>query len=612
MCGIIGLLGHDKVTDRLMSGLQRMEYRGYDSAGIAVLAANGTMQVQRATGKLENLRQVLAQHPTEGVAGIGHIRWATHGRADLCNAHPHVSGGVAVVHNGIIENFSTLRAQLQQQGRVFLGDTDTEVVAHLADIAFAQTHDPVKAAFRALDQLQGAFALVFLFEGYPDILIGARQGSPLAVGYGEGENAFGSDAAALSPLTRTISYLEEGDRCILTRSEARFFDASGNSVTREPRVVDAANIMTDKEPYRHFMEKEIYEQPEAVARTLAPIMHTNIDDMALALDDPFAQHGVPQRLILTGCGTAYYAALTAQYWFEQLAGISVVCDLASEWRYRDMPLRAGDMLLCISQSGETADTLAACRYALAQGIPTVGLVNVAESTLARECDKVLYTRAGVEVGVASTKAFTCQLAGLLPLALLAAYKNNRLSAAQAQPLLEKLRALPRLLNETLQQVAPLCAQYAQTLAAARDVMYLGRGTLYPAALEGALKLKEITYIHAEGYAAGEIKHGPIALIDDSVPVVIVAPSNTPLFDKTISAMHEVKARGAQIILLTDAAGAAHAAHEAQHTIVVPDAHLLLAPLLYAVPLQLLAYNTALLRGTDADRPRNLAKSVTVE
>ena len=607
MCGIVGWIGDAgaNVVPQLLEGMRRLEYRGYDSAGIAVLDAQGRICSRRASGKLEMLRAVLTDEPLAGRIGIGHIRWATHGKPLVRNAHPHRSGDVTVVHNGIIENFRELRAELMAAGRTIDSDTDTEVIAHLADIALQHNPDPVAAAFAALDRLQGSFAVVFLFAGHDNLLVGARRGSPLTVAFSEASVGFASDAAAAG--APRVVYLEEGDRCVLTRQTQTYFDHNGQPVERVVRSVSPADAAVDKGPYRHFMEKEIHEQPDAVARTAAACIDYVSGEIAFA-DDPFAA-GLPERIILTGCGTAYYAALTAQYWFEQLAGVPVQTDIASELRYRDMPMRASDLLICVSQSGETADTLAACRHARAQGVRTAAVVNVAHSSLAREVDHVLPTRAGPEIGVASTKAFTCQLAVLLPLAIAAGVRAGRIDADRLRTLADLQAALPRLLNAAAQtDVAAASAR----LARARDVLYLGRGTLYPAALEGALKLKEITYIHAEGYAAGEMKHGPIALIDESVPVVICAPSNDPLFEKTVSALHETAARGAQIIVLTDAAGAALLQHDAEHILVLPDCDPLLAPFVYAVPMQLLAYHTALRKGTDADRPRNLAKSVTVE
>lgn len=607
MCGIIGIVGAEPVADRLVDGLRRMEYRGYDSAGVCTLE-NGGLVRRRAEGKLANLARVLDADPAPGVIGIAHTRWATHGAPTAANAHPHATGEVAIVHNGIIENFRELRSELAAAGRVFESETDSEVVAHLISAEVEAGADPVSAVRTILPRLRGAFALAIAFRSHPDLLIGARLGSPLVLGYGVGEMFLGSDALALAPLTQRITYLEEGDWVVVRRDGAEIFDGDGAPVTREIRASGASATAVEKGNYRHFMQKEIYEQPTVVAQTLASYLRRSDNSVALPQFD-FDLSAV-RRLTIVACGTSFYAGMVAKYWFEQFARVPVDIDVASEFRYRDPVLEEGGLALFISQSGETADTLAALRHCKAAG-QTIGVVvNVPTSTMAREADLLLPTHAGPEIGVASTKAFTCQLAVLAALAAHMAVKKGRLSRDEEAEIVRHLLEVPAALNEALNRDDEIAAM-APLVAPARDVMYLGRGQDYPLALEGALKLKEISYIHAEGYAAGEMKHGPIALIDDAVPVVVIAPSG-PLFEKTISNMEEVRARGGQVVLISDAAGLAQAGEGCIATIEMPVVHPLIAPLVYAVPVQLLAYHVALVKGTDVDQPRNLAKSVTVE
>ncbi len=614
MCGIIGIVGEGNVAGRLVDGLKRMEYRGYDSAGICTLH-DGALVRRRAEGRLANLVTVLADDPAPGNVGIAHTRWATHGAPTAANAHPHATGEVAIVHNGIIENYKDLRAELAAQGRVFESETDTEIVAHLISAEVEAGADPVTAVRAVLPRLRGAFALAIAFRRHPDLLIGARLGSPLVVGYGEtggkGEGAemyLGSDALALAPLTQRIAYLEEGDWVVIRRGSAEIFDAANNPVTREIQTSGASAAMVEKGNYRHFMLKEIYEQPTVVAQTLGSYLRRSDNSVALPQID-FDLSAV-RRLTIVACGTSFYAGMVAKYWFEQFARVPVDIDVASEFRYRQPVLEEGGLALFISQSGETADTLAALRHCKANG-QTIGVVvNVPTSTMAREADLLLPTHAGPEIGVASTKAFTCQLAVLAALAAHMAVKKGRLDREQEAEIVRHLLEAPAALNAALAHDDDIAAM-AHLIAPARDVLYLGRGQDYPLALEGALKLKEISYIHAEGYAAGEMKHGPIALIDDAVPVVVIAPSG-PLFEKTVSNMEEVRARGGQVVLVSDAQGIAHAGEGCIATIEMPVVHPLIVPLVYAVPVQLLAYHVAVVKGTDVDQPRNLAKSVTVE
>jgi glucosamine--fructose-6-phosphate aminotransferase (isomerizing) len=607
MCGIVGILGRQPAAPLLLEALKRLEYRGYDSAGIATLV-DGRIDRRRAEGKLVNLEAALQHEPLVGVTGIGHTRWATHGPPTRDNAHPHEAGGVAVVHNGIIENFEVLRDELTRAGHRFTTQTDTEVVPQLVSACMAEGMGPVPAAEAALKRLHGAFALVLLFAGHEDLLICARRGSPLAIGYGDGEMYIGSDALALAMLTDRIQYLEEGDWAVLTPRGATIYDSDGDEAQRPITQTAFSGALIGKGNYRHFMHKEIHEQPAVLGDTLRAF--SNPADHAIMLPDlpiDFAQ--VP-RLTMVACGTASYACMVARYWFEQLAGLPVDVDIGSEFRYRGVPLVPGSAALFVSQSGETMDTLEAMRCVKAQGIKTIAVVNVPESTLAREAHCHVRTLAGPEIGVASTKAFTTQLATLACLAIAAARARGRLTAEREAALTQALDEVPARAAEVLLKDAEY-EQIAHELIHARDVLYLGRGTSYAIALEGALKLKEISYIHAEGYAAGELKHGPIALIDQDVPVIVVAPPDK-LFDKTASNLQEVVARGGKVILLSDQRGCDQLAAYVHRPVVLPEVDPFVAPLLYAIPVQLLAYHTAVLKGTDVDQPRNLAKSVTVE
>jgi glucosamine--fructose-6-phosphate aminotransferase (isomerizing) len=608
MCGIVGILGREPVAGEIVEALKRLEYRGYDSAGVATLE-NGALTRRRAPGKLKNLEGVLAAQPLAGTAGIGHTRWATHGKPSEANAHPHATSQVAVVHNGIIENFRELRAELTGSGANFESETDTEIIAHLVTRELKAGKTPAQAVAASLKRLRGAFALAFLFEGENDLLIGARRGSPLAVGYGDGEMYLGSDAIALAPFTNRISYLDEGDWVVVDRAGARIFDEADREVARPVLTTAAVGGLIDKGNYRHFMAKEIHEQPEVVSHTLTHYLDMAAGTANLPEHLPF-DFAKLSRLAISACGTAYYAGLVARYWFERFARLPVDIDIASEFRYREAPLDKGGLALMISQSGETADTLATLRYCKAQGLTIGAVVNVPTSSIARESDVIFRTYAGPEIGVASTKAFTCQLAALAALAVAAGRRRSVLTANDEKKLVEALIEVPRLMAETLRLEGQI-EGLAKTMMHASDVLYLGRGTSFPLALEGALKLKEISYIHAEGYAAGELKHGPIALIDEAMPVVVVAPYDQ-LFEKTLSNMQEVAARGGKVILITDEKGAQEAGDDVASTIVVPSSYAFVAPLLYAIPVQLLAYHTAVLIGTDVDQPRNLAKSVTVE
>ncbi|TMJ89319.1 MAG: glutamine--fructose-6-phosphate transaminase (isomerizing) [Alphaproteobacteria bacterium] len=608
MCGIVGILGRGPVAEQLVDSLKRLEYRGYDSAGIATLEGDH-IERRRAEGKLKNLETRLGAEPLAGHTGIGHTRWATHGKPTENNAHPHSTDRVAVVHNGIIENFRELRAELQKSGAVFQTETDTEIILHLVDSYVVKGVKPIAAVKASLSQLRGAFALGFIFAGDDDLMIGARNGPPLAIGYGNGEMYLGSDAIALAPFTDTISYLEDGDWVVLTRETAVIYDKNNAIVHRDVIKHTATASLVDKANYRHFMAKEIHEQPEVVGHTLARYVNMASERVALPLELPFDFKDI-QRISITACGTASYAGYVAKYWFERLGRVPVELDVASEFRYREAPLRKGDLAIFISQSGETADTLAALRYAKQQGVHTLSVVNVASSTIARESDTVLPTLAGPEIGVASTKAFTCQLMVLAALAVAAGKARGELSDADESKLVHALVQIPRLIADAL-ATEPQIEKLAREIAKSKDVLYLGRGTSYPLALEGALKLKEISYIHAEGYAAGELKHGPIALIDENMPVVVIAPHDG-VFEKTVSNMQEVAARGGNIILMTDARGAAEATMESLVTIVLPDMAATFTPIVYAIPVQLLAYHAAVVMGTDVDQPRNLAKSVTVE
>ncbi|RXG91722.1 glutamine--fructose-6-phosphate transaminase (isomerizing) [Bradyrhizobium sp. C-145] len=608
MCGIVGILGREPVAEQLVDSLKRLEYRGYDSAGVATLEGKH-LERRRAEGKLKNLEKRLEAEPLKGTTGIGHTRWATHGKPTVNNAHPHATERVAVVHNGIIENFRELREELETKGTVFHTETDTEIVVHLVDDLLARGNKPVEAVKLTLARLRGAFALGFIFAGDDDLMIGARNGPPLAIGYGDGEMYLGSDAIALGPFTETISYLEDGDWVVLTRNSATIFDKDGHAVQRDKIRHAASTSLVDKANYRHFMAKEIHEQPEVVGHTLARYVDMATERVSLPVKLPFDFKTI-QRINITACGTASYAGFVAKYWFERFARVPVEVDVASEFRYREAPLRKGDLAIFISQSGETADTLAALRYAKAGGVHTVAVVNVATSTIARESETVLQTLAGPEIGVASTKAFTCQLMVLANLAIAAGKARGELSDEDETRLVHGLVEIPRLMSDALTTEVEI-ERLAREIAKSRDVLYLGRGTSFPLALEGALKLKEISYIHAEGYAAGELKHGPIALIDETMPVVVIAPYDR-VFEKTVSNMQEVAARGGKIILMTDAKGAEEATVDSLVTIVMPDMAGAFTPMVYAVPVQLLAYHTAVVMGTDVDQPRNLAKSVTVE
>jgi glutamine---fructose-6-phosphate transaminase (isomerizing) len=608
MCGIVGILGREPVAGHLVDALKRLEYRGYDSAGVATLE-QGQLTRRRAEGKLKNLESKLRGEPLAGTIGIGHTRWATHGRPTETNAHPHATERLAVVHNGIIENFRELREELSRAGAKFGSDTDTEVVAHLVTEEMKKGRPPAEAVQAALPRLRGAFALAFLFAGEEDLLIGARKGSPLAVGYGDGEMYLGSDAIALASFTDTISYLEEGDWAVVTRKGVEIHDAQGSVVERPMHKAGASAFLVDKANYRHFMAKEIHEQPEVVGHTLAHYLDMTNERVALPTRLPF-DLGTINRLSISACGTAYYAGLVAKYWFERFARLPVEIDVASEFRYREAPLEPRNLALFVSQSGETADTLATLRYAKEQKQHVLSVVNVPTSTIARESDVIMPTLAGPEIGVASTKAFTCQLAVLACLAIAAGRARGVLSQADETKLVRALIEVPRHMAQAL-ALEPQIEQIARDLAKSRDALYLGRGTSFPIALEGALKLKEISYIHAEGYAAGELKHGPIALIDETMPVIVIAPHDR-VFEKTVSNMQEVAARGGKIILVTDARGAREATVDSTVTITLPEMAGTVTPLVYAIPVQLLAYHTAVVMGTDVDQPRNLAKSVTVE
>ena len=607
MCGIIGIVGNQPVAERLVDGLKRMEYRGYDSAGICTLDG-GKLIRRRAEGKLFNLVVELERHPAPGMVGIAHTRWATHGAPTTSNAHPHATDEVALVHNGIIENFRPLRQELQSRGRKFESETDTEVVAHLVSEQVEGGKSPEEAVKAVLPRLRGAFALAIAFRAHPEMLIGARLGSPLVVGYGDGETYLGSDALALAPLTQRIAYLDEGDWVVITREGAAIYDKDNNRVTREITTSGASASAIEKGHYRHFMQKEIFEQPTVVAQTLRSYLRPLEQEVALPQMD-FDISGI-ERITIVACGTSYYAGMVAKYWFEHFARVPVDIDFASEFRYREPVLQPGGLALFISQSGETADTLAALRHCKAEGQTIAVVVNVPTSSMAREADLLLPTHAGPEIGVASTKAFTCQLAVLAALAAHVAVKKGRMSRDEEAAIVRHLMEAPAALNAALAHDDEIAAM-AHLIAPARDVLYLGRGADFPLALEGALKLKEISYIHAEGYASGEMKHGPIALIDEAVPVIVLAPSG-PLFEKTVSNMQEVRARGGKIVLVSDAKGIAEAGEGSLATIEMPRVHPLIAPLVYAVPVQLLAYHVAVAKGTDVDQPRNLAKSVTVE
>ena len=607
MCGIVGILGKSPVAPQLVEALKLLEYRGYDSAGVATLEG-GALTRRRAEGKLRELESRLHRDPLFGTIGIGHTRWATHGAPNETNAHPHATEKLAVVHNGIIENFRELREELEAEGAKFSTETDTEVVAHLVTNAMKKGKRPVEAVAESLPRLRGAFALGFIFQGESNLLIGARKGSPLAIGYGSGEMYLGSDAIALAPMTDTIAYLEEGDLAVLTRDSVEIRDEKGSKVERLVQKVAAGSFIVDKGNHRHFMAKEIHEQPEVVGHTLAHYIDMSREEVRLP-NLPFDFKNL-DRITISACGTAFYAGLVAKYWFERFARITVDVDIASEFRYRDAPLSKNGLAIFVSQSGETADTLASLRYAKEHGQHTLSIVNVPTSTIARESGSIMPTLAGPEIGVASTKAFTCQLAALAVLAIGAGRARGHLSREDEKKLVHALIEVPRHMAEALKLEHEI-ERLAKQIADAKDVLYLGRGTNYPLALEGALKLKEISYIHAEGYAAGELKHGPIALIDEQMPVVVIAPHDF-VFEKTASNMQEVLARGGRIVLVTDRKGAASAGVKAEAVLTLPDMPATVTPLVFSIPVQLLAYHVAVLRGTDVDQPRNLAKSVTVE
>ena len=606
MCGIVGILGTNEVAPILVEALKRLEYRGYDSAGIATIN-DGILDRRRAIGKLVNLGDRLVHEPLAGKSGIGHTRWATHGAPNENNAHPHKSGKVAVVHNGIIENFRELRAELATHGLEFTTDTDTETVAMLTDYFVSQGATPIEAVNQTLAKLDGAFALAFLFDGEQDLMIAARKGSPLAIGHGDGEMYIGSDAIALSPMTNRVTYLEEGDCAVLTRKSLAIRDQNGELANRAVKTIEIDSSRVDKAGYRHFMAKEIAEQPTVLGNTLS---HYISQEGEINLPDPGIDFTKIERLTMVACGTAYYACMTAKYWFEQIARIPVEIDVASEFRYREPPITKGTVALFVSQSGETADTLAALRYCEGKADKILSVVNVPESSIARESDLALPIFAGVEVGVASTKAFTCQLTVLLSLALKAASDRGKITPEQLADHVASMRNVPALVNAAIDQDAQMQSA-ARKISEARDVLFLGRGVMYPLAHEGALKLKEISYIHAEAYASGELKHGPIALVDKHVPVVVMAPRD-PLFDKSVSNMQEVMARKGKVVLISDAQGLEEAGEGAWVTVEMPTIPDVVAPIVYAVPAQLLAYHTAVAKGTDVDQPRNLAKSVTVE
>ncbi len=609
MCGIIGILGEKEAAPLLLEGLKRLEYRGYDSAGIATLH-DGVIERRRAEGKLVNLEKKLQAGMLKGKAGIGHTRWATHGGPTEDNAHPHATDKVAVVHNGIIENYAALKEELQQHQCRFETDTDTEVIAHLVTHYLKQGLAPGDAANAAFDRLEGAFAVVMIFTGEDNLMVATRRGTPLALGYGEGEMFVASDSYALAPLTKKISFLEDGDRVRVTRQGAQIYVNDNEPVERSVRITAQSGATTGKGAYEHFMLKEIYEQPAVIGDTLNSYVHPSTGKISLP-DHVVEALATAPRITLVACGTAFYACMVAKYWFEQIARTPCEIDVASEFRYREAPMPEGGVAIFVSQSGETLDTLEALRYTKSQGQTVLSIVNTIESTIERESDLVLHTLAGPEIGVASTKAFTTQITTLACMALATARAKNRLSAEEEHEMAEALRHVPAAANDILQCDGTV-QKIAKEVAHACDVLYLGRGSLYPIALEGALKLKEISYIHAEGYAAGEMKHGPIALIDDSVPVVCIAPGNDPLFEKNVSNIQETVARGGKVFLISDAAGAEKLKNTATWSVALDQVHPFVAPILYAIPVQLLAYHVAVTKGTDVDQPRNLAKSVTVE
>jgi glucosamine--fructose-6-phosphate aminotransferase (isomerizing) len=607
MCGIVGIVGERDAATFMIEGLKRLEYRGYDSAGIATLI-NGKPFRRRAEGKLSNLIEQLEADPMDGVIGIGHTRWATHGAPNEQNAHPHKADGVMIVHNGIIENYLELREELLAGGKTFSSVTDSEVVAQLISSYLARKMTPAEAVGETLRRLEGAFALAILFEDHDDLLIAARRGSPLAIGIGDGENYIGSDAFSLAPITNQVIYLEDGDWAEIHRESVQVYDENNSPITRPISITSASAALVDKGNHRHFMAKEIFEQPDVVGHTLGA--YVDASDFSVKLPDfPFDLAAIP-KITIIACGTAYYAGLVAKYWFEQVARIPVEVDIASEFRYREAAMDEGGLAIMISQSGETADTLAALRYCKDNGQHIASIVNVQESTIARESHVIIPTFAGPEIGVASTKAFTCQLTVLALLTIATAKARGKIDESESQRLIHLTQEVPRHIADVLNHEAHF-ETIAHSLSKAQDVLFLGRGMQFPIALEGALKLKEISYIHAEGYAAGELKHGPIALIDEQMPVIVIAPSDT-IFDKMVSNMHEVIARGGQVILISDKAGIKQAGPDASTSFEMPSVDHFIAPIVYAVPVQLLAYHTAVHKGTDVDQPRNLAKSVTVE
>ena len=609
MCGIIGILSENNVTDNLVEGLSRLEYRGYDSAGIATLV-DGKIDRRRAEGKLKNLGKLLQKEPLDGTIGIGHTRWATHGGPTENNAHPHATEKVAVVHNGIIENYQELKQELAEHQVRFETETDTEVIAHLVTVFLNQGDSPRDAANKAFKKLEGAFALVLIFTGEEDLMIGMRQGTPLAIGYGKREMFLASDSYALAPFTQKVCFLEDGDRVILTRDGAEIYVNDNHPVDREVRVTAQSGATTGKGEYAHFMLKEIYEQPEVIGDTLNSFINPATGHIAIQEETLEALAKAP-RLTLIACGTAFYACMVAKHWFERVAKIPCEVDIASEFRYREAPMPKDGVAIFVSQSGETLDTLEALRYCKKQNQKILSIVNTIESTIERESDMILRTLAGPEIGVASTKAFTTQITTLACLSLALAIKLGACSEEETQEMTTALRQLPKAVSKILQHDKDV-EKVAWDITKSRDMLYLGRGGMYPIALEGALKMKEISYIHAEGYAAGEMKHGPIALIDDRVPIIVVAPGNDPLFEKTASNTQEAHARGGQIILFTDEEGAQSLGNKAQYTVELDTVHPFVAPILYTIPMQLLAYHVAYIKGTDVDQPRNLAKSVTVE
>ena len=608
MCGIIGILSQTDVTDRLLESLARLEYRGYDSAGIGVVESDG-LNRRRAAGKLSNLRDVLGEDPLKGCAGIGHTRWATHGEPNVDNAHPHQSGPVMVVHNGIIENFRELRELLRADGHAFASETDSETIAHLISNKLSKGVTPQQAVSEALRMLEGAFAIAVLFQGDNQLMIGARKGSPLVIGVGENEMFLGSDALAVGPFTNRVVYLDEGDWCVLSRDTYTIYSEGDEEVVRKLKIVPDGGAIAEKGNYRHFMQKEVFEQPEATARTLGVYINTVEESISLPGVDESAFDAIDQ-LQIVACGTSYYACRVAEYWFEKIAKLPVKVDIASEFRYRQPMLSPRCLALFVSQSGETADTLAALRYCKEAGLKTAAIVNVQTSSIGREVDYVLPILAGPEIGVASTKAFTATLCALAAIVLSIAKAKSELLRDDEKRLVHALETVPRILGNALKLDGAI-SQLARELAKARTVLYLGRGVHYPIALEGALKLKEISYIHAEGFASGELKHGPIALIDEETPIVFVAPDDD-LFDKNLSNLQEVVARRGPVTLLSDKAGLAKAAGAPTHVIEVPDCDDFIAPIIYSIPIQFLAYHIAVEKGTDVDQPRNLAKSVTVE